>query len=384
MSLKFDPAWRLISDDNERYWAFYNANEKEFDKILWSVAWTHANNVEPEDMHSDLLLRMSRSDFIMSFNPTKSSFGTFVTGRVYGYASHIIDKHFNAIHMNSSKADNGLRDTTKDLAQVLSSDFNSINVEEDTDVSSELRIEEDFDLSLTKEEELQEINRALLPKEVRVFNLYYKKDYNLTEISEKIGMSSNYARAALNKIKIKLQLLNGIKALPKNMLLRNRLYALIGICYPAMKAYSSEFSEGENAVLAERSKIISEMFVVKNGVYVLKTDIVEKPKSENGHVLACKRALSEHEKSIIKSMFVSANGMIKEDTSLKMKAAVGKDISVFQITGAIVGLHRWVSKGELKLRNLKAYKAFIANHRKKWATYKSSKYQTPKYQAALV
>jgi hypothetical protein len=66
-----------------------------------------------------------------------------------------------------------------------------------------------------------------------------------------------------------------------------------------------------------------------------------------------------------------------------MKAAVGKDISIFQVTGAIVGLHRKAARGEIVLRNSKSYKAFMANHRKQWARYSSSKYQTPKYQAAL-
>jgi hypothetical protein len=95
----------------------------------------------------------------------------------------------------------------------------------------------------------------------------------------------------------------------------------------------------------------------------------------NGHAVNKKRGLSDAEKEAIKEMFVSCDGIIKDDMAAKMKASVGKDVSVFQVTGAIVTFHRQVAKGEIILKDPKTYKAFMDAKRAKWASYKSDKYK---------
>jgi hypothetical protein len=54
---------------------------------------------------------------------------------------------------------------------------------------------------------------------------------------------------------------------------------------------------------------------------------------------------------------------------------MSKDISVFQITGQVVRLHRAVAKGEIALKNKRAYTAAIQAKRSKWMTYNSEKYR---------
>jgi hypothetical protein len=363
MSLKFDPAWLAINDVDERYWAFYKVNEKEYNKILWDAAWKHKNTITPEDMHSDLLVRMHRSDFLTSFDPSKSLFGTFVTGRVLGYASHILTSHLNETKGLNRALCSGLNYIEEDGADA-SSELNSID---EIVTEEDLPVESTVDISLFDDTIMQELNRILLPLEARIFQ-YFKTGYSHSEIARRIkqpnrkSSSINWVRAHVNSINEKIRrVFTGIKILSKSK--------------KDLTPYEEKVLQG----------LWLKGFLIKEGdTYITKNAIKEKKKKKNGHVKAKKRKLSEYENELIKSLFVSANGMIREDTSLKMKALVGKDISIFQITGKIVGLHKLVLKGELVLRDFNAYKKVMDNHRKKWATYKSSKYQTPKYQAALV
>jgi hypothetical protein len=102
----------------------------------------------------------------------------------------------------------------------------------------------------------------------------------------------------------------------------------------------------------------------------------------NGHVVNKKRGLTDKEKEALKKLFLSCDGIIKNDMTAQMKASVGKDVSIFQVTGAIVTFHRQVAKGEIVLKDPKAYKAFMDARRAKWASYKSDRYK--KYKTRLI
>lgn len=99
----------------------------------------------------------------------------------------------------------------------------------------------------------------------------------------------------------------------------------------------------------------------------------------NNHPIAKKRDLTDDEKATIRTFFLRANGIIKNDASLKIKERLGKGVSSFQIVGAIIGLHRQVQNGVLKVRDLTAYKENLQARRRLWKTYKSHKYQPKKF-----
>jgi len=97
----------------------------------------------------------------------------------------------------------------------------------------------------------------------------------------------------------------------------------------------------------------------------------------NGHKSQKVRDITEGERELIRrKLFMPANGMIGPDACVKFKAAnFPAEITIFQVTGCIVSLHRQVAQGRLELRDMEAYVKFIRSHRNLWKTYDSPKYQ---------
>ena len=90
---------------------------------------------------------------------------------------------------------------------------------------------------------------------------------------------------------------------------------------------------------------------------------VKKAKSLNGHKIEKKRKLNDREKNIIRSEFLRLNGIIYEDACLEIKKKLGNDISIFQVTGFITLLHRYVKKGQLSLRDMDSYSIALEKRR---------------------
>ena len=103
----------------------------------------------------------------------------------------------------------------------------------------------------------------------------------------------------------------------------------------------------------------------------------------NGHAIAKKRNLTKDEKESIRLFFVRANGIIQADASLKLKETLGRNVTIFQVVGAINGFHRQVRDGVLTVKNMEAYKKNIQARRRLWRTYKSHKYQPKKFPAPV-
>lgn len=141
MSLKYNAVWNSITDQSKKFWAFYADNRKEFDKILYDICWSkkrkYRNMVEVSDLYSELILSFHRSDFLEDFNPAKSSFGTFVTSRANGYAQHIITKIFSDIQLPKE-------DRTPDSQWVSYVNLDDVDLHEDSDIESQLTVEEIF------------------------------------------------------------------------------------------------------------------------------------------------------------------------------------------------------------------------------------------------
>jgi hypothetical protein len=76
----------------------------------------------------------------------------------------------------------------------------------------------------------------------------------------------------------------------------------------------------------------------------------------NGHRSEMVRKLNDSERAWLKSKFLQKNGMIANDDCVAFKGQMISDcIAIFQITGYISVLHRYVAMGRLELRNLSEY-----------------------------
>ena len=87
----------------------------------------------------------------------------------------------------------------------------------------------------------------------------------------------------------------------------------------------------------------------------------------NGHEVAKKCKLFDWEKNYIRSQFINLNGIIKEDFCLPIHEKLGDEVSIFQVTGFVTLLHKYVREGELVLPDMNAYWSHINTKSKKVA-----------------
>jgi len=80
--------------------------------------------------------------------------------------------------------------------------------------------------------------------------------------------------------------------------------------------------------------------------------------SGNGHKSEKVNALEEWEKDLIRNEFIKLNGEILRDTCLDIKKKLNKDTAIFQVTGFVSLLHKYVLKGEINLPCLDRYYNF--------------------------
>jgi hypothetical protein len=105
------------------------------------------------------------------------------------------------------------------------------------------------------------------------------------------------------------------------------------------------------------------------------TPAAPKKRNGNGHAKNKVRSLLDGEKDSIRSEFLTLNGQIDEDACVRLKKnKMPPEVSIFQVTGFVTYLHLKVAGGELDVRDLPAYLAFLQKHRDMWSRYNSPKY----------
>jgi len=184
MSLIYNPAWKSIKDRNEKFWAFYALNQKEFDNLLWKVCWAkkkkYQDLVDERDMRSELLLTFHRSNFLEDFNSEKSQFGTFLTTRVNGYAQHIITKIFKA-----------LKKSPKDMGTEDSPWVDCVSFDEEVIEEAGLKHDPKFDETLTFKRVYEAVEDTLSEPQKKILDLYFKEGYKIDEIAEATKITNN-------------------------------------------------------------------------------------------------------------------------------------------------------------------------------------------------
>jgi hypothetical protein len=106
--------------------------------------------------------------------------------------------------------------------------------------------------------------------------------------------------------------------------------------------------------------------------------IQPKPHNRNGHRSEMVRKLNDSERTWLKNKFLQKNGQIANDDCVVFKSQMISDcIAIFQITGYISVLHRYVALGRLELRDLSAYLNWMQEkYQGLWSQYNNERFTT--------
>ena len=81
---------KLIAKEHETFWKFYKKHLTEFEEPL-SWVCENSQHMEPNDLRSEVLLRLERNRVDLKWDPDKAGLLTFLTHRIRGYAQHVLD-----------------------------------------------------------------------------------------------------------------------------------------------------------------------------------------------------------------------------------------------------------------------------------------------------
>jgi hypothetical protein len=352
------------------FWKFYKENRQEIDRILWSICWKHKQVTDPREMFNELIVRLHRSDILKDFNPKEAQLHTYFTNRANFYARHIVTKE--------------VRYFKKTNHRVLCQGLNTLNNE---DRAPELIAQTpDIEQDISIQELIEEVKKKCSGNQDLIRLLL--DDMTWPDIAANLGCSLSYVRTMFGKMKNTLRIFT----------LKNK----DSLNYESMSTISFDNSvdceiEHEPQTQNKHDPKNIKTFISSNdeprnlSVSTItnppiqntkeidmknKTQTKEKiVKAKNNHAIAKVRPLNEAEVKKIRNRFIALDGVIPDDTWAKLKETMSKDVSVFQITGQVVRLHRAVARGEIALKNKKAYNAAIQARRDKWKTYDSAKYR---------
>jgi hypothetical protein len=97
----------------------------------------------------------------------------------------------------------------------------------------------------------------------------------------------------------------------------------------------------------------------------------------NGHVSAKIRDLYDSERSkILRELFLPKNGQIENDDCVCFKPCLDSEVSIFQITGFVSVLHTEVAEGILQIRDLASYEKWMSN---KYGGMLWARYNNPRF-----
>jgi hypothetical protein len=331
-------------EDRYNFIKFYEHNRKEIDLILWHICWKHKQLFEPRELFSELFLRLNRSYILNDFNSKKAQLHTYFTTMATCYAQHIVRKEIDRLEKTGHV--------------VLCQGINFLGADEK---APELIAQNpDLDQEISVKELLDAIKKQCTTSEryEKFITMYLEDASQWATLASSLGISMAYAQVILHKIKKGLQIWR----------LQNK---------ESFSELSFDSSKIEYEI--EHKPEIKNSPEHKKGFTLNSATITKKKESvvnnKNHHPKAKVRPLTEAEIKKIRNRFIELDGVIPDDTWANLKKTMSKNISVFQITGRVVGLHREVEQGTIVLKNKRAYTLSIKARRNKWATYKSKKYQ---------
>jgi len=169
------------------FWQFYKANVEDIEVILNRICRKYQHKYDPQDMHSELLVRLHKSDFLKRFDPSRSQLNTYLTRQVWGTASHIVEEMERQTRVIKIKDDEGAIQW-EHLRQKF---FASINggITEDGALN-DIESEEDFTDKVERTDLIEKIHNKL-PNVCQYREIFVKRLLGLgfVEIAEGYGVS---------------------------------------------------------------------------------------------------------------------------------------------------------------------------------------------------
>ena len=340
----------FFPEDKYNFIKFYELNHKEVDLILWHECWRHTQLFEPQDLFNDLFIRLERSDVLRDFNPDAISEGTGRKAQLHTYFTHKV--HCYAQHMVKKE----IKRLNKTGRIVLCQGLNFLGEDEkapeliapSTDIDQEISVQELID-GIKK--------RCAISEEYEKFIFMSLEDASKWEtLASSLNVTRSYIRVLFQKIKRNL----------REWRFKNKeSFSELSFDAPPIE-YDIEHKPDIKNNPEHKKGFVLNPTLTKKEIVV---------KNKNHHPIAKVRPLNEAEISKIRDRFIELDGVIPDDTWVELKKTMDKDISIFQITGQVVRLHREVTKGTITLKNKRAYTTALQAKRGKWMTYKSKKYQ---------
>ena len=340
---------------------FYKINRKEIDLILWHECWKHKQLFEPQDLFNDLFIRLERSDVLVDFDSTKAQLHTYLTHKIYGYAQHMVRKEITRLNRVGRV--------------VLCQGLNFLG--EDERAPELIAPSTDIDQDISIKELIDGIKKrcAISERYEKFISMSLEDASKWEALALSLNISRSYIRVLFQKIKRILREWRFENKETFSELSFDESVAEYAIdVKPEVIKNNPEHKKGfifNPSTLTKKEEETG----VKNKKHPIAKVQPKEAENKNHHPIAKVRPLNEAEISKIRDRFIELDGVIPNDTWVELKKNMSKDISIFQITGQVVRLHREVAKGTITIKNKKAYTAAIQAKRNKWKTYNSEKYR---------
>lgn len=318
----------------EVFWDFYLANRADVDRILEkTIAVYNRDGWDPRDLLHDTFVRLATpaqgvgkpgTDFLHKWDPKKSALETYFISQVNSNVKHVLEAKAYAPKWWKG---NGV---THRWHRVEAEGINGVRSSDEEWGGSRMAGEPQSDYDLEAEyiakETLSRTTEALCPQNRAVLKDMFS-GYNAEEMAK--------ARGAMV------------------MDVQNQVYTV-------RFTVKTTFGVAKKRT-ARKAKSIISVIPGKS------TRDMPTPRNGNGHEPMRKRSLTDAEKGKIRSYFMSLDGKVTDDDCLLIRLALPDDVTIFQVTGVIVNLHRLVAQGQIKLRDYEGYQALRVKQRSKYA-----------------
>jgi len=171
-----------FNKENFDFWQFYMDNYEELETIIWKFCWKYKDMYDPNDIHSEILLRLHRSHFHEDYKPELSNINTYLTNIIRGYAATIANNHRNKENFYMKIKENQ-EEKRCFHNQFFIEDINGMkkaDIAHKSTIPEELQINPDFDNQILIDELISLVRSKVPEREKKIVDFlslgYSRKD----------------------------------------------------------------------------------------------------------------------------------------------------------------------------------------------------------------
>ena len=86
----------IVSPTQNNFWDFYLDNQTWIDRTIQRFG--RRFDMEFDDLKSEVLIRLHKSDVLSQYDPSRGAINTFITSRIHGYVLHTVVAQMHHIH----------------------------------------------------------------------------------------------------------------------------------------------------------------------------------------------------------------------------------------------------------------------------------------------